>query len=370
MKILWVTNIPSPYRVDFFNELGKYCDLTVIFERSSSSERDKSWEQYKFSTFNGVILQGIGIGVDKAISLKVLKFLGHDSYDHVVISNPLTLTGAICIEYLRMKKRAYFIESDGGIPKEGKGLRERLKRHVLKEANLYFSTASIHDKYYLTYGARKKDIVRYPFTSLRESNILEKILSSEEKEKLRSKLGMKENKIILSVGRFVYGKGYDILLKAASQLDKDIGIYIVGGTPTDDYLKQKSLLGLTNVHFEEFKAKEVLSNYFMSADLFVLPTRGDVWGLVVNEAMAYGLPVITTDKCVAGLELVRNYENGFIVPVDDADSLARRMNKVLNDNVLCSNMSNKSLEVIKGFTIEKMVEKHLEVFSQYINSKY
>ena len=44
MNILWLTNIPSPYRVNFFNELGKYCDLTVLFEKKASDERDKSWK--------------------------------------------------------------------------------------------------------------------------------------------------------------------------------------------------------------------------------------------------------------------------------------------------------------------------------------
>ena len=46
MKILWLTNIPSPYRVKFFNELGTKCDLTVVFEKRSSSERDESWKKF------------------------------------------------------------------------------------------------------------------------------------------------------------------------------------------------------------------------------------------------------------------------------------------------------------------------------------
>ena len=54
-----------------------------------------------------------------------------------------------------------------------------------------------------------------------------------------------------------------------------------------------------------------------------MPTREDIWGLVINEAMAYGLPIITTDNCLAGLELIKNEENGYIIPVNNTELLAQ-----------------------------------------------
>lgn len=63
---------------------------------------------------------------------------------------------------------------------------------------------------------------------------------------------------------------------------------MVGGEPTEDYLQMRASLGLDNVHFVGFQKKEALSRYYRAADLFVLPTREDIWGLVINEAMAYG----------------------------------------------------------------------------------
>ena len=65
----------------------------------------------------------------------------------------------------------------------------------------------------------------------------------------------------------------------------------------------------------------------MAADAFVLPTREDIWGLVINEAMAYGLPVVTTDRCNAGLELIKNNVNGYVVHVDDKGELAKKLQK-------------------------------------------
>ena len=64
MKVLFLTNIPSPYRVDFFNEIGKYCDLTVLFEKGFSNERDTSWKNYSFDNFKGIFLKGKSIKTD------------------------------------------------------------------------------------------------------------------------------------------------------------------------------------------------------------------------------------------------------------------------------------------------------------------
>ena len=53
-KVLFSTNVPSPYRMDFFNELGKYCDLTVCFERKTASDRDGKWKGKAPETFKAV----------------------------------------------------------------------------------------------------------------------------------------------------------------------------------------------------------------------------------------------------------------------------------------------------------------------------
>ena len=63
LKVLFITNVPFPYTVDYLEELGKYCELVAVFERKSSSERDKSWDFYKFKNCKAIILKGIHFGV-------------------------------------------------------------------------------------------------------------------------------------------------------------------------------------------------------------------------------------------------------------------------------------------------------------------
>jgi glycosyltransferase involved in cell wall biosynthesis len=363
LEILWLTNIPSPYRVDFFNELGKKVELEVLFEMKHTNRRNDEWKKYNFENFKGIFLNEISFYKDYIINFKVIKYLKRNEYDYIVISNPMRPTGMLAIEYLRLKKIPYIIETDGGFPKSGEGLKGKLKTHILKGADLYLSTADMHDKYYLKYGAEKNKIVRYPFSSIKQNDVLDKPLNFKEKGELKTKLGIKGEKMILSVGRFIYGKGFDILIKAAKNIDKKISIYIVGGSPTKEYLSLINKYDLTNVYFEGFKTQEELSLFYKAADLFVLPTRKDVWGLVINEAMASGLPVITTDRCIAGLELINNGENGFIIETENEKQLADRINEIIPDQDLLDEMSRNSLEIIRKYTIETMVERHLNIFN-------
>ena len=93
----------------------------------------------------------------------------------------------------------------------------------------------------------------------------------------------------------------------------------------------------------------------------VLPTREDIWGLVINEAMAQGLPVVTTNRCLAGLTLVKNGENGYIVPVAGVEALKQAIEKGFEgDNA--SEFGRKSLEKIRNYTIERMAAEHRDIF--------
>ena len=96
-----------------------------------------------------------------------------------------------------MKRIPYIIESDGAFAGNGKGIKEKIKTWLLKKAKLCFSTADIHDEYYIKYGVSKDCIVRYPFTSLHVSDILSAPVPEEQKMTLREKLGVAKQKMLM-----------------------------------------------------------------------------------------------------------------------------------------------------------------------------
>lgn len=369
MKILFLTNIPSPYRVDFFNELGKMCELTVLYELNNATDRNKNWMHRKNKYFNAIFLKGIRTTADSALCISVLKYLKDSTYDIIVIGGYSTPTGMLAINYLKLNNKKFILSSDGGIIKNETKLKYNIKRYFIGSAYAWLSTGKKTTEYLLNYGAKKDKIYKYPFTSIRKQDILDSITSRDDKFIIRNKLNIKYEKVIISVGQFIERKGFDILIKAMNLLPRTYGLYIIGGNPTQEYINLKDQYKLDNVHFEDFKAKEELKEYYKLGDLFVLPTREDIWGLVINEAMANGLPIITTDNCVAGLELVKEGINGYIIKVENIEQLANKINLILSNSNNIKSMSRNSLDVIKDKTIEQMAHRHIEIFNNILSQK-
>ena len=191
MRVLFLTNIPSPYRVDFFNELGKLCELTVLFEKKSSDERDESWKDYKFENFKGIFLNGLSISYDTSVCFSVKKYIKKNAFDKIVCCNFSSPTGILAIIKMRLRRIPYFLEADGAMAKSGRGIKERIKKIIIRGAAGYLSTSNQCDNYFITYGA-KSEIYRYPFTSLFNSDIIDKPRNSQEKLALREKLNLPE----------------------------------------------------------------------------------------------------------------------------------------------------------------------------------
>ncbi len=366
MKVCYLTNIPSPYRVDYFNELGKYCELTVIFERRSSSERNSEWNNYEFCNFKGIILDGVKVSTDSGFSLKGLRYLKAGEYDVIVSTNFSTISGMLQIIKMKGSRIRYCLEADGGFPGSGRGCKEKLKKTLLSGAQNYFSTSSMCDQYFLLYGAKTNQLVRYPFTSLHARNVLPRVLPFEEKEQLRRALAITEQKVVISVGRFSYkngyGKGFDTLLRVCEHMSPDYGIYIIGDEPTEEFLSWRRNKQLDHLHFVPFVKKDILTSYYQAADVSVLLSRGEAWGLVINESMANGVPVIATKACIAGQELIQNGENGYLVEVNDAESVQYYIESICSKRIDEQNMAQCCLDTARKYTIEAMVECHRIAF--------
>ena len=170
MRVLWLTFIPSPYRLRFFEELSKRCDLTVLFERESSKIRGTHWNNFQFKGYTGVILKGITVGGFDKFCPGVIKYLNGE-YDRVVLSNPTSPTGIFAAAILQCRRMEYFVESDGAFPTHRKGIKMALKHFVMSKAKICFSTAATHDQYYMECGVERERIRRYPFTSIGEEDI-------------------------------------------------------------------------------------------------------------------------------------------------------------------------------------------------------
>ncbi len=354
--VLFISNVPSPYNVDYLNELGKLRPVEAVFEKGHSSERDTSWKSFCVHAFNCHILKGISTSVDGAFSPGVVRYIHRYRKDHILIGNPSTPTGILAILYCKLFRIPFILQSEGGIPKDGKGIKEKIKYFLMHDAKLYLSGMSLKNEYFLTYGADASRHRQYPFTSLFQRDIVERMITDEEKTGLRKELGIEASKVFLYVGQFIHRKGVDVLLRASAGLPEDTLVIAVGGEPTEEYRKLAEERKLDNIRYVKFADKETVKKYYRAADVFVLPTREDTWGLVVNEAMAAGLPVITTKACVAGNELIEDEKNGYLLDPEDWEALHQKMVYLAQNPDISLKMGEESLKRIQPYSLENMAQ--------------
>lgn len=371
IKVLFVCNFESPYRIEFWNELTRYCDVTILFSETKEQqlERNSKWFSDKKYKFKAVQLKQTKLIKGKHICFDVVNYLKQD-FDLIIFHPyaPVTCMYGIC--YCIRHKIPYVINADGGFAKSGRGFLEKLKNYLISHAEAYLSTANATDAYLSFYGGELATMHRYTLTTVKEEDILADIIPQKNKRELREKLNIKESKVMISVGNMIPRKGFDLLLEAAVDMDHDIGIYIVGGKAPKEYQNYVEEHRLNNIHFLDFMSKEELREFYYASDVFVLPTREDIWGLVVVEAMTCGLPVITTDRCIAGLELIEEGKNGHIYAVNDVDKLAGLINDFFTSNHDVASMQRATLLKSKDFTIEKMAKDHNLIFERILKCRH
>jgi glycosyltransferase involved in cell wall biosynthesis len=361
-KVLVLGSYPAPYRVDVFKGLAKEYDTKVFFATQKNENRSKEWfvknDELSFSVLDNPRAQ-----VEFKNALKKIK-----EFDFVIAYDSLTKPALRAVLLCRLNGIPYFVNADGAILKKDL-IRDAVKRFVFKGAKRCFSSGRITSRYFMYYGVDSGRIVEHHFSSLHEEDILNCLPEKAEKSRLRAELGIPEKTTVLSVGQFIPRKGFDILLKAWRDFGDEANLIIIGGGDEKPlYEEYISNHGISGVQLIDFMSKSEIFKYYKAADIFVLPTREDIWGLVINEAMANGLPVITTDNCVAGLELIENDVNGYMVKNEDPFALSEKIQYLIDNPEKRENMGRANLEKIKNWTIENIVELHIFSINEIIDN--
>jgi glycosyltransferase involved in cell wall biosynthesis len=161
---------------------------------------------------------------------------------------------------------------------------------------------------------------------------------------------------ILYCGQLIERKGLDTLLTAFRQLraaGRNVRLQLVGTGPLEASLKQSIPPADADViDFAGFQPVESLPRLFAEADLFVLPSRHDGWGVVVNQALAAGLPLICSEAVGAAHDLIREGWNGYRFAPGDDLSLTGRLQELIEDAERRTQMSRNSREFSSSWTPE------------------
>jgi len=355
-KLLGLATIPAPYRVDVLCGLSEKYDIDVYFERLLDQNRNA---RYCGEGEGYTVLTTPELMQEYKNKIKNIR-----QYDMVLAHDYTSKMGMQLMLRCIFAGVPYCINCDGAFIYPH-WLKDRIKRFFIKRATAFFASGQSAKEYLMHYGATEEKLFYHNFTATHRKDMPAECPTKEERQAYRKQLGFAEKKTVVSVGQFIHRKGFDVLLNAWKDMPEDCQLLLIGGgQERDKYLQQIREQRLQNVVILDFVDKEKIFDYYRASDLFVLPTREDVWGLVVNEAMSCGLPVITTDMCVAGRELIEDDSQGYVIPIDNAELLHEKMVEILADPDRAAAMGRKNHAKIQDYVVENIVAGHLKVLEQ------
>ena len=351
-----ITNIPAPYRVDFFDFLQKnYKDYQFTIIYSSKNEDNRSWKIDESKMNNCVFLNSQTIKIKKRydnyylhIPVGVSKALEDIRPDVVVGSeyNP-TILQALC--YCRKKKIPFVSWTDGTLFSERNRnfIQKFLRRFVISRADAYIGSSTKSKEAQIYYGADEKKC----YVSL---------LSVDVDKYIQRPQGTGNGKI-LCVGSLIERKGVDLLLNALSKTLNPFELYLAGGGEEMENLKKMAKeLGISEyVHFLGQLSREELLVHYANSDLFVLPTREDCFALVILEAICSGLPIVCSKYADGAYDMIEHGKNGFIIDPYDTTDFVEKIDQLLRNQELAQKMRKESEKVIDKFRFASIAQGYL-----------
>ncbi|MBN1250744.1 MAG: glycosyltransferase family 4 protein [Bacteroidales bacterium] len=269
------------------------------------------------------------------------------------------------IRYFKNKIPVYF-RGDSTLLDEKKGIKTILRRIWLKSVyhfiDIAFYVGTNNKNYYLKHGLKEKQLIFAPHSIDNERFSVKKNEYSEKAKKWRLELGYKEQDIVLQfVGKFENKKSPLFLLQVAKEL-KNFKFLFVGNGELEQKLKEKSK-NLKTVQFLPFQNQSLMPVVYRLADIFILPSISETWGLAVNEAMACGIPVIVSNKVGCAIDLVKNNENGFVFKSGNLEDLIEKINKFDAKN-LKEFKENSKIQIQKWnyLNIAKIIESTINTY--------
>ncbi|MBR3134847.1 MAG: glycosyltransferase family 4 protein [Clostridia bacterium] len=350
-KVLFITNIEVPYRVEFFNELSKKCNLMVLYEREESKNRDKDWTNSKKKSFKYNYLKGIKIGNENSFDLRVLKYLFDKKYDEIIIGCINSPIQIFSILIMNLFHKRYSINLDGDAFIEENGCKNKIKRFLLKKADKYYISGFEYSKV-IKKIMNVNNVFTYRFSSMNKEEL------TDNKELVKKDKGKRQDYFLI-VGQFYRYKGLDVALEVADRL-KNYKFKFVGmGNRTDILKNNVNARKMKNVELVSFLSKEKLNEEYIKCKALILPSRKECWGLVVNEAASFGTPIISTYGSGAAKEFLNNEYSMFLAKPGDSEDLYNTVVRFIQSKEK-NRFSEYLMDKSSNYSIENSVHDYLK----------
>ena len=258
------------------------------------------------------------------------------------------------------------------LPRWKSALKRIVLRNLFRRTSAFLAIGRFNAEFYRAYGVPKEKIYMVPYAVNNDFFLSQADKLANCKGKLKQELGIAPDlPVVLYSGKLIEKKRPSDLLKAfecVSKTQKAVLVYVGAGS-LERELKQQAEAKHLPVVFAGFQNQTELPKWFAIADVFALPSGDEPWGLVVNEAMCFSLPVVASDQVGAAGDLVRGGVNGFVFSSGDARSLSEHLELLLSDPVLRARFGQKSREIIEHWSYRENVNGILTCLEQLAHEK-
>jgi glycosyltransferase involved in cell wall biosynthesis len=362
-RLVILTEIIAPYRIPVFNVLARHAglDLHVIF-MAETDETLRQWRVYRDEiSFSYQVLPSwrwragrnsllINRGLWSALNRLSPQVIICGGYNYIASWEALLWARRRHVEFV------LWSESNAQDARTGRAWVESLKAYFLRKCDRFVVPGIASLEYLKLLGSAGKKILTAPNAVENSFFATQAAKTRAHAAEFREKLKLPLRYILFS-GRLVPGKGvFDLLEDYAtleSGLRSEVGLVFAGdGVSRGKLMQWAKRISPGVICFPGFTQREDLAGLYALADTLVLPTHSDPWGLVVNEAMACGLPIIVSNVAGCSADLVKDGWNGYVVPPRDAKKLSVAINLILRQDELRQEMGVHSLERIHNYTPE------------------
>jgi glycosyltransferase involved in cell wall biosynthesis len=371
-RLAVVASHPVQYQAPWYRALSAMVDLHVFFaHRMAAADHARAgfdvefeWDTPVLEGYSSSWLENVASrpGVDRFRGCNtpgIAPAIARGGFDAVVVNGWHLLAYWQAIRAARRAGVPVMVRGDSQLPTARGSLRRSVKRVVypqlLKAFDAYLAVGDRNEAYYRHYGVPAARIYRSPHCVDNAFFARAAAAARAGANGVRRALGIPDEAIVFAfVGKFIEKKRpFDFLaaLDAVGRAHPAAWGLLVGDGPLRRAMDAHRRRYDTRCTMIGFLNQQRIAAGYAAADVLVLPSNGDeTWGLVVNEAMACGVPAIVSDQVGCGPDLVVPGETGFVFPCGDAAALADRMRRFLEDRALGAAMRPRVLERVARYS--------------------
>ena len=368
VRVAWVGGEPTPSRVPHLQALAARpeLDLSVLYATRTYQERTWSVQHPEARILRGWSLPTTPIlHHEYPITPGIWRFLDEGKFDLVVIAGWAVFAAQAAILWCRRHHVPYVLNAENHLrerrPSWVKAVKGLVLPRVIPQASGMLVSGALAREHALYYGARADRVVVFPNTPDVPKFAAAADRLRPDRGAIRARFGIGENEVaVLQVGRLIPVKGVDVLISAVGlaqrQVSEPIHVVLAGEGPERDALRVLAAQeGVRLTMVGQVEGDELISLY-VAADIFALLSRRETWGIVVNEGMACGLPLVLSSAVGAAGDLLEPGRNGMLVEPGEADAAAAAIAALAGDAPTRAVFGERSRSLVADWGFAKSLD--------------